>query len=235
MQKRAPSSPKSAVILLLARSGKTEVEWRFLPANTIRVFFINCPFDRQYLNLFHGIIFAVHDCGFIARCAREINDTSQIRVSKIFQIISECRIGIHDISRTQLDQKSRLPRFNMPLELGMFLGAKEYGPRKQREKLCLVLDREPFRYQKFCSDIAGQDIGAHGGKVERAISEVRDFLRSARRGIMIPGGAKIARRYAAFQKELPLLCRRLGMKKSELIFNDFTTLVSEWLKVHAQP
>ena len=26
-----------------------------------------------------------------------------------------------------------------------------------------------------------------------------------------------------------------GMKKSELIFNDFTTLVSEWLKLHAKP
>lgn len=197
--------------------------------------FINCPFDRRYLNLFHAIIFTVHDCGYIARCAQEINDTSQIRVSKIFQIISECRIGIHDISRTQLDKASKLPRFNMPLELGMFLGAKAYGTRKQRDKLCLVLDRESYRYQKFCSDIAGQDISAHGGKVELAVSAVRDFLRSARRGAMIPGGAKIYRRYAAFQKQLPVLCRRLGLRKRELIFNDFTTLVSEWLKAHAQP
>ncbi|MEP6667972.1 MAG: hypothetical protein ABJF10_02400 [Chthoniobacter sp.] len=109
------------------------------------------------------------------------------------------------------------------------------GSEKQREKLCLILDREPYRYQKFCSDIAGQDIGAHGGKIERAISEVRDFLRSSRRGVMIPGGAKIFRRYIAFQNALPLLCRKLGMKKSELIFNDFTTLVSEWLKLHAKP
>jgi hypothetical protein len=194
--------------------------------------FINCPFDPQYSKLFHAIIFTVHDCGFIARCAREINDTSQIRVSKIFKIISECRIGIHDISRTQLDKKSRLPRFNMPLELGMFLGAKEYGDNRQRDKLCLVLDRESYRYQKFCSDIAGQDISAHGGKIDRVISEVRDFLRTARHRVMIPGGTKISQRYATFQKELPLLCRKLGIKKSELIFNDYTTLVSEWLKAH---
>jgi hypothetical protein len=123
----------------------------------------------------------------------------------------------------------------MPLELGMFLGAKEYGTRKQRDKLCLVLDREPFRYQKFCSDIAGQDIGAHGGRVEHAVTEVRDFLRCARRGVLIPGEAKIFRRYSAFQKKLPLLCRTLSIKKSELIFNDYTTLVSEWLKINAQP
>lgn len=196
--------------------------------------FINCPFDRQYLNLFHAIVFAVHDCGYIARCAQEINDASQIRVNKIFQIISECRIGIHDISRTELDKNSHLPRFNMPLELGMFLGAKEYGVSKQRDKLCLVLDRDPYRYQKFCSDIAGQDIGAHAGKIERAVTLVRDFLRSARREVLIPGGAKIFRRYTVFRKGLPALCRKLGMKQSELIFNDYTTLVSEWLKLHAK-
>lgn len=197
--------------------------------------FLNCPFDRQYLNLFHAIIFAVQDCGFTARSAQEINDTSQIRVSKIAQIIAECRVGIHDLSRTQLDKESKLPRFNMPLELGMFLGAKTYGDRVQRAKVCLVLDREAFRYQRFCSDIAGQDISAHGGKVERALGVVRDFLSSLRRGVVIPGGAKIARRYAAFQRELPAVCRALGVKKSELTFNDFSTLVAEWLKVHATP
>lgn len=42
----------------------------------------------------------------------------------------------------------------MPLELGLFLGAKRYGTGKQRTKLCLILDRERYRYQKYCSDIA---------------------------------------------------------------------------------
>ncbi len=50
--------------------------------------------------------------------------------------------------------------------------------------------------------------------------------------VMIPGGAKIHRRYVAFLKELPILCRQLGLKKGELIFNDYTTLVAEWLKAH---
>jgi len=187
------------------------------------------------LKLFHAIIFTIHDCGYVARCAREISDASQIRLSKIFKIISECRFGIHDISRTQLDRKTKLPRFNMPLELGMFLGAKEYGSDKQRGKKCLILDRDLHRYQRFCSDIAGQDISAHGGKVERVVSEVRDFLSAARKGIIIPGGARIFSRYLAFQKELPAICRKAEIKKAELIFNDFATFVSEWLKIHAQP
>ena len=33
--------------------------------------FINCPFDAVYEPLFDAIVFAVYDCGFIARCALE--------------------------------------------------------------------------------------------------------------------------------------------------------------------
>jgi hypothetical protein len=195
--------------------------------------FINCPFDRAYRSLFEAIVFTVQDCGFVARCAQEINDASEIRVNKILKIIAECRLGVHDISRTQLDPIFKLPRFNMPLELGMFLGAKAYGEKAQRQKSCLVLDRERHRYQKFCSDIAGQDISAHEGKIELAISAVRDFLRSAQPKVMIPGGAKIHRRYVAFLDVLPIICRRAGLKKRELTFNDYTTFVSEWLKANA--
>ena len=73
------------------------------------------------------MVFTVHDCGFIARCALEEEDASQVRIDKIYNIIAECRYGIHDISRTELDENSGLPRFNMPLELGIFLGAKKFG------------------------------------------------------------------------------------------------------------
>ena len=120
--------------------------------------FINCPFDSVYKPLFDAIVFAVHDCGFVARCALEEGDASQVRIDKIYNIIENCRYGIHDISRTELDEVSRLPRFNMPLELGIFLGAKRFGVEDQKGKKCLVMDKERFRYQKFISDIAGQDI-----------------------------------------------------------------------------
>ncbi len=55
--------------------------------------FINCPFDGEYLPLFHAIVFAVHDCGFIARCALEVDDSGQVRIQKIEQIIADCRLG----------------------------------------------------------------------------------------------------------------------------------------------
>jgi len=65
--------------------------------------FINCPFDKDYKALFDAIVFTIFDCGFIARCALEENDSSVNRIEKIYAIISECRYGIHDISRTELD------------------------------------------------------------------------------------------------------------------------------------
>ena len=99
--------------------------------------FVNCPFDLRYRKLFRAIVFSIIDCGFIPRCALELADSSVERLDKLFDLIAKCRLGIHDISRTQPDSKSRLPRFNMPLEVGMFLGAKRFGPREQKKKNCI--------------------------------------------------------------------------------------------------
>src|SRR5690349_20912230 len=144
--------------------------------NYERDVFINCPFDDQYQPLFYGIVFAVYDMGFRPRCAKDISNAGQTRVSKIQDLIESCKYSIHDISRTELDQNSRLPRFNMPLELGLDLGCKRYGKGKLQGKVLLILDVEPFRYQQFISDIAGQDIEAHSGDVGTAITVVRDWL-----------------------------------------------------------
>jgi hypothetical protein len=197
--------------------------------------FVNCPFDPEYQRLFEALVFAVLDCGFVPRCALEIDDASQVRIEKIMDIIVECRFGIHDISRTELDEQSALPRFNMPLELGIFLGAKRYGAGAQRQKLCLVLDRAPFRYQRFCSDIAGQDVRSHAGSPGEIITLIRNWLRNAFRdsGIIFPSGARMVERFGQFQRALPLLCAELGLDRNELIFNDYSTVASEWLKFNS--
>ncbi|MEM1041622.1 MAG: hypothetical protein AAGI91_03240 [Bacteroidota bacterium] len=113
--------------------------------------FVNAPFDPDYAPLFDAVIFAIHDCGFVARCALEEDDSAQVRVEKIYSIIAECRLSIHDVSRTELDADLGLPRFNMPLELGIVLGARRFGRGRQKEKRCLILDRERFRYRAYLS------------------------------------------------------------------------------------
>jgi hypothetical protein len=194
--------------------------------------FINCPFDSPYKPLFDAIVFAVYDCGFVARCALEEDDGSQIRVQKIYEIISKCRLGIHDLSRVKLDKSTRLPRFNMPLELGAFLGAKYFGSNEQRRKVCLILDSEKYRYQKFISDIAGQDIQAYGNDPHNVVGIVRNWLRVYSQ-TSIPSGSVILNRYEEFKADLPLLCKELRLHIKELIYNDYVHLVSKWLKVNA--
>src|SRR5688572_25760997 len=89
--------------------------------------FLNVPFDGGYTSLLRALVFTVYDCGFVARCALEEEDASEIRIQKIYGLISGSKYSIHDISRTTLDPRWRLPRFNMPLELGVVLGAKRFG------------------------------------------------------------------------------------------------------------
>ena len=192
--------------------------------------FINVPFDLRYKKLFDALVFAVHDCGFVARCARENDDGSQVRVDKLYAIIGACRYGIHDLSRTSLDGRNRLPRFNMPLELGIFLGAKRFGGKKQSRKSCLILDRDPYRYQIFCSDIAGQDIRAHRNDAGQAIAAVRDWLRAARSAsVAMPGATRMIERYAHFRRQLPAICRAATLDVRALSFLDYRTLVTGWL------
>ena len=182
--------------------------------------FINCPFDAAYKPLFNAMVFTVHDCGFIARCALEEEDASQVRIDKIYTIIADCRYGIHDISRTELDEHSGFPRFNMPLEFGVFLGAKKFGVVEQKRKKCLVLDKELYRYQQFISDIAGQDIQAHNNEVETIVRVVRNLLRTASGRQTIPGGNIIWERYQTFLRDLPQTVEECRLDVEDLIFNE---------------
>jgi len=192
--------------------------------------FVNCPFDPAFAPLFDAVIFAVLDCGYTPRCTLEIQDSGQSRIDKIHTLIEQSRCGIHDISRTQADAGSRLPRFNMPFELGLFLGARRFGSGNQRDKACLILDRDRYRYQKYLSDIAGQDIRAHHNRVEDAITAVRDWLGPLTSGRPLPGGREVTRRYHVFRRALPALCRSLRLDRESLTFTDYTNLISFWLQ-----
>lgn len=196
--------------------------------------FINCPFDPAYAPLFDALVFAVAACGFTPRSALEIDDASRARFDKIANLVAVCRLGIHDISRTELDSVTGLPQFNMPLELGLFLGAHRYGSVSQRRKLSLVLDTERYRYQRFISDIAGQDIKAHGNDPSHLIAAVRGFLAAAS-GNLLPGGRTILRQFTDFRSELPGICQRFGLEPDELTFPDYCVIVTDWLAARPIP
>lgn len=189
--------------------------------------FINCPFDKEYTELFDAIVFAISSCGFIPRSTREEPRSAENRLSQLMKIMSECKYGIHDVSRIELDMDTGLPRFNMPFELGIFLGMMNFGQQYHKSKKCLILDAEPYRYRKTISDIAGQDPDCHHNDVKEAIICVRNFLASASRRKRIPGGTFIYGDYLDFQKRLPGLCEEWKLNASELTFVDFKYLVAQ--------
>jgi len=190
--------------------------------------FINCPFDDDYRPLFHAVVFTVHVLGLVPRCSLEASDSGSVRIQTIISLIEYCRWGIHDISRTELNANG-LPRFNMPLELGIFLGAQRLGSRSQKRKSCLVLDRDPYRYQEFISDIAGQDIASHGGEPVKAISAVRNWLATSMRNQSFPGGRDIGVRFRQFQRDLPGTCLKLKIQPDELTFAEYSRITFDWL------
>lgn len=187
--------------------------------------FINCPFDSTYSPLFEAIVFAVHDAGFRPKCARERLDSSEVRLQKIVKLIRDSRFSIHDLSRTELDHSSALPRFNMPLELGIDLGCKAFS-RRHKDKSFLIFDSEKYRFQKYISDIGGQDIHQHANDPKIAVTRVRDWLRVESDRSGIPGGAAIYNRYLAFRADLPQICAQLRLDLNDLSFVDFSYTVA---------
>jgi hypothetical protein len=197
----------------------------------LRDVFINCPFSADYQFHFRAMVFTVARSGFKPRCALETDDGAQNRFDKICEIVRQCRLGIHDISKTELDKKSKLPRFNMPLELGIFLGAKKFGEPRQKRKRCIIFDREPYRYQSFISDIAGQDIHSHEGNVKKLITKLASWLRAEAKDPKVPGGKIIADEFAAFMIALPKVCRDRKLSMDELTYADYLTITVEWISV----
>ena len=94
------------------------------------------------------------------RCALEDADGANIRFDKLRRLIGECPRTIHDLSRIELS-KDDLPRFNMPFELGLAMGAKYFGSPKQRRNSALIMVRKDYILSAYLSDLGGNDPVAH--------------------------------------------------------------------------
>ena len=116
----------------------------------------------------------------------------------------------------------------MPLELGLFLGAKRYGGKYQKVKRTLILDVEQYRYQRFISDLAGMDIHAHGGDPIQAVCAARDWLANVSRR-ELPSADRVRRVYEAFLSDLPALAAELEFDSDTIPYVDFERIVAAWL------
>ncbi len=191
--------------------------------------FINCPFDEVYAPILRALVFTVYRCGFLPITALGEDNALDNRLQKIENCIEKCRYGIHDISRTELNDNN-LPRFNMPFELGIFFGAKRFGNKNQKNKTALIFDVEKYRYQEFISDLNGVDIKEHNNDPEAAIRTIRNWLTVASRRKTIPSHNTIIKEYGSFSAKLPIIATELGFDLDDIPFNDYCLIVEESLK-----
>lgn len=194
--------------------------------------FINCPFDDAYRPLFNAAVFTIAACGFTPRCALEVDNSGQVRFEKIIALIGACPLGVHDLSRTDLSSAGSLPRFNMPLELGLFLGAMRFGNARHRAKRALIMDTKRSRYRDFISDLAGHDIKAHHGTTDGAIRCLREFL-AADSSHGTPGAKLIRRWFEQFERQLPANLSSLSIEPHEITFVERRRIIHDWLRATA--
>ena len=150
-------------------------------------------------------------------------------MEKIRNLIRMCRFSIHDISRLEPLRSGRLPRFNMPFELGLDLGCRYYGGAPLNTKQCLVLERKGSRYRRVLSDLAGHDISAHQNRPEILVAEVRNWLATVKPDLQ--SGSRIWERLNIFYSYLePVLASRHYTKKEmdSLPAGEYIEAVKQW-------
>lgn len=131
--------------------------------------FINCPYDKEYANFFQRIIYLCYK--FKVEPKFSDGTAENNRMDKILNFINECNIGIHDISRTETNER-RNPRFNMPFELGLDYMHKTVNTYKK----LLILDKKERQYTETISDLACLDVSAHEDEIARLFILIRQFF-----------------------------------------------------------
>jgi hypothetical protein len=177
------------------------------------------------------MVFTILAVGYRPVCALDANDGAEVRVDRIARMIGSCDFGIHDLSRVEV-APGGLPRFNMPLELGIHLGARLFGDRRQKQKRALILDAELHRYDRTLSDISGQDVDTHENEPAQAIRCVRDWLSDHRRAgeAPLPGAVALTADFDRFRREVGRLLAPRRLDPEHLTHSDYLFAVSDWLR-----
>lgn len=144
-------------------------------------------------------MFCVVDLGFTPRLATEIDDSGEVRLDRIRGLIEGSKFSIHDLSRCQAREVGEHFRLNMPFELGIDYGCRQYFGEGRASKRFLILEEQRYRYQAALSDISGSDIQAHGGDYQKAVKKVRNWMVNTA-GADVIGTSAIFTHYLTFQE-----------------------------------
>lgn len=125
-------------------------------------------------------------------------------------------LSLHDLSRVHTKSKKHFARLNMPFELGIDLGCREFhGNQLYRNKKMLVLEAEPFSTQKALSDLSFADCKTHHGSGEELCFALRDWFTELGYSD-IPPGSVVWDDYNDFWSNLLAHLTELGYKKRDI-------------------
>lgn len=191
--------------------------------------FINCPFDDDYFPLLKPLLYTLKKIGFKPRISLERNDSGEIRLHKIKELIESSKYSIHDLSRAKAKKAGEYFRQNMPFELGLDLGCRDY---KFKGKKILILEEEKYSTQKSLSDLSFADCKCHRGEAEELVYEVRNWF--AENGHKkVPSASSIWDGYNEFYADLYEEKSNLGFKPKDinrLPIPEFMDFIDEKIK-----
>jgi hypothetical protein len=152
-----------------------------LPAPTLQSndVFLNCPYDELFRPLYLAYIVGLVDLGLTPVATLGIPNNAT-RIQRIYDLIRASRYSIHDLSRVQLTRTTpRVPRFNMPFELGL---AAAWSRERPQRHAFFIFESVNRRGHKSLSDMAGTDFNIHGDAPQGIMRELCSaFIRQSQR------------------------------------------------------
>jgi hypothetical protein len=185
--------------------------------------FLNIPYDKKFERLFIAYIAGISALGMVPRATLEITDSSR-RLDRILKLERSCDYSVHDLSRVQLDPaKPRVPRFNMPFELGLCVAdANRWEGQRQN---WFVFEAVANRVDKSLSDLKGTDPRIHGATVRGVLSGLGNVFKRPGRQPSIPQMMQI---YRALRKNQAAILKKAGTDTlyTRRVFADVCVLAS---------
>src|SRR5689334_6959085 len=109
----------------------------------------------------------------------------------------ESDFSIHDLSRVEVSRG--VPRFNMPVELGLALYRSYASKRRHR---IFIFESKLYRAQRSTSDVNGIDPQIHNGTPTGVMRGLRNIFRQPRDVTTVP---EMLTSYRAVKSKLPEL------------------------------
>jgi hypothetical protein len=167
-------------------------------------------FERLYLAYIVGIT----QLGLRINAALAV--PNQGRLATIINLIERSDFSIHDLSR--IEASRGVPRFNMPVELGLALYRSHVANGKHR---VFIFESRRYRAQQSTSDVNSIDPQIHGGTAKGLMAGLRNIFRQAGDVTTVP---EMLTSYRAVKRKLPELRRNAGGKSlfEAAVFQDIT-------------